>query len=161
MDTPRLLSAVEKLKTISFDEFKDVLNTMSNENFAAFVTYFYEYNGVDEYKIIPIGFNQNNTLLWVGYFAEDYGKANDEVSKQIIETILQNASTSDYLILKNNNANEAVFLKENELKETCFKNDIVQNIFKERNAWSEPMFDLYGNIQNNLFVTLINYSNYF
>lgn len=161
MDTSCLLSAIEKLKNIWYEDFKDMLNTMSNEDFASFVTYFYEFNGTNEYQILPIGFNKNNTLLWVGYFAEDYGKANNDLSKKIIEKILQNACNSDYVVINGDDVDNMIFLKENQLKTFCSDCGLIEEIYNEKTSWSDPMFDTYGNMQNDLFVTLINNSNYF
>lgn len=132
---------------MNFEEFVEVLSSMSDYDFASFLNFYAEENGID-YQVLYLHL-VNNRLDWIGYYAEECGYANDENSALIINEILKHVSYSDYMIYENNNFH---FVKKEELFNFCKLSDIIKKIYQDEKSWKQKYINGYPNVTYDYFV---------
>lgn len=126
----------------NYDDFTDVLNRMNNDDFALLLTGYAESIGRD-FKLLPIHIDKFDCLAWVGYFTEDGGLNGDEENRFIVTEILENAYCSDYVLIEEGEEElpKLTFFTGKELKKTMFNHYFVYKFFKDKKAWSEPLYE--------------------
>lgn len=135
---------------INFERFIEILSSMSDYDFASFLTFYAEENGID-YQVLYLHLI-NNRLDWIGYYAEDCGFANDENSARIISEILKHVSNTDYMIYDND---KLTFVKKDELFDFCSKSEIVKMIYKDKDSWTQK--EING-MPNTIYDYFVNYT---
>lgn len=137
-----------------YDDFTHVLNRMSNDDFAYFLTSYAESKG-KEIKLLPIFIDKFNAFSWVGYFTED-GTPSDDYCKIVITEILKNAYCSDYVLIEETKGKPKLtfFTKEN-VKHEMFKHSFVVSFFADKNAWNEPLYP--NGLSNDIYVAFNEY----